>query len=148
MILTNIKRLSAYKGISEHLDKAMDFILSAEKDISLGKHIIDGDEIYAIVSEITPKLGGEIIYEAHRKYIDLHYILEGTETARVADLDECISVTEYNAEDDYLLCKANGKKFTLSPGEIYIVHPADAHAPGGTETGEKIKKIVVKVKVD
>ncbi len=147
MIITNIKRLSTYKGLSKNLDKAIDFILSAEKDIAIGKHLIDGDAVYANVAELTPKVGTETIYEAHRKYIDIHYLLEGVEIAGYADIDECTPTTEYSDEQDYLLLKADGKKFTLRPGEIYIVYPEDAHAPSGSETGETIKKIVAKVKV-
>ncbi len=147
MIVTNTKRISTYKGLSENLDKAIDFILSVPKDISLGKHSIDGDEVYALVSELTPNLGGETIYEAHRKYIDIHYVLEGVEVARCADIDDCTPTTEYDEEKDYLLLNASGKKFTIFPDEIYIVYPEDAHAPNGTETGETIRKLVVKIKV-
>ncbi len=148
MIITNIKRLSTYKGISKALDQAIDFVLSTEKDIAFGKYAIDGDRVYAIVSEITPKLGAETIYEAHRAYIDIHYILEGVEVAGVADIDECVPTTEYDAEKDVLFLKGQGKKFKLLPGDIYIVHPEDAHAPCGTETGETIKKIVVKIQAN
>ncbi len=147
MILTNIKRLSTYKGISEHLDKAIDFVLSVPKDIALGKHTIDGDDVYAVVQEICPKVGAETVYEAHRKYIDIHYLLEGVEVAGCVDIDDCTPTTEYDEEKDCLFLKAIGRKFTILPEEIYIVHPEDAHAPGGTETGETIKKIVVKIKV-
>ncbi len=148
MILTNIKRIATYKGISENLDKAIDFILSAKQDIAIGKYIIDGDNIYANVSESFPKQSTETIYEAHRVYIDIHLLLEGIEIAGFADIDECTPTSEYNAEGDYIFLKANGKKMKILPGDVYIVHPEDAHAPGGTETGEAIKKIVVKVKAD
>ncbi len=150
MILTNKKRISTYKGISERLDKAIDFILSVPKDISIGKHTIDGDDVYAVVQEIFPKVGAETVYEAHRKYIDIHYIMEGVEIAHTADIDDCTPTTAYDEEKDFLLfalSNASGTKFTLLPDDVYIVHPEDAHAPGGTETGEAIRKIVVKIKV-
>ncbi len=147
MIITNKKRLSTYKGLSPNLDKGIDFILSVSKDISLGRHTIDGDDVYANVGEIIPKKDAPVVYEAHRKYIDIHYILEGVEVAGCADLDDCTPTTEYSEENDCILLKGEGQAFTIRPEEIYIVYPEDAHAPGGTKTGEMIKKIVVKVKV-
>ncbi len=148
MIITNLKRIATYKGISENLDKAIDFVLSADGSISDGKHIIDGDNVYANVMTITPKVNGDTVYEAHRKYIDIHYILSGVEISGCADIDDCTPTTEYSDENDcILLVSESGRMNKFLPKEAYIVYPEDAHAPNGSETGETIRKIVVKVKV-
>lgn len=37
MIIGNIKNISAYKGLNERIDKAVDFVLNAPADIARGQ---------------------------------------------------------------------------------------------------------------
>ena len=53
MIYGEIKELKFYKGISENLDKAIDYILSRDiKKGTPGKNVIDGD-IFIFLTTLT-----------------------------------------------------------------------------------------------
>ena len=81
MIYGEIKDLGLYKGISKNLDRAIDYILSGEyKNGVVGKNVIDGDNVYFNQpdSPITKEVKDGFI-ENHKKYIDIHVVIEGEE---------------------------------------------------------------------
>lgn len=45
-----------------------------------GKHIIDEDLMHVIVSTYTTENGTEKLFEAHRKYIDIQFMIRGRES--------------------------------------------------------------------
>lgn len=101
-------------------------------------------------SEVTPSdedgAGNKKLFEAHRKYIDLHYILEGTEQFGYANIDTLKPVNEYSEADDYLLLDGEASRITLNKGDFAIVFPEDAHIPAmGYPNSKKVKRAVVKI---
>ena len=71
--------------------------------------------------------------EAHRKYIDIMYVVDGEETIYVKPtfaLSEIIS--EYDSEKDYLLASfdSDAVAYHLKAGDMLVLFPEDAHAPG------------------
>lgn len=71
--------------------------------LSAGEHEIIGREVYAIVSEYTPKEATECNFEAHRKYIDFQYLISGKEKMGVTTLDKVVPICEYDEEKDNCL---------------------------------------------
>ncbi|MBD2861166.1 YhcH/YjgK/YiaL family protein [Paenibacillus oceani] len=72
-------------------------------------------------------------FEAHRKYIDVHVVLEGTEYVEVTHVDNLTNATEYDSESDYLLGDASSTCVFggyLEPGSFLICFPEDAHRVG------------------
>ncbi len=87
--------------------------------------------------------------EAHREYLDIHYVLCGEEGFGYADVSSLTPTTDYNSEKDYILLKGGMDKLLLKEGEFCIVFPEDAHLPGGFgRTTDKLKKAIVKIKLD
>ncbi|EHI76379.1 YhcH/YjgK/YiaL domain protein [Fusobacterium sp. oral taxon 370 str. F0437] len=84
MIYAELKDIKNYKGINENLDKAIDFITEKKYlNASFGKNIVDGDKIYFNHPEkpmTRENTGLELEY--HKKYVDIHIILEGEEALR------------------------------------------------------------------
>lgn len=146
MIIGNIKNIEVYKGLSKNIDKAIDFIVNLDKT-SDGNYEIDGQNIYAMINTISPKGLDGMVYEAHRQYIDLHYIIEGTEILGYERTELCTPQNEYNNDEDYQLYSAQGTLINLKKGDFYIVHPFDAHAPECNKDGKKIRKVIIKIKV-
>lgn len=146
MITGNIENLAVYRGMSKNIDKAIDFILTLEKTDD-GDYEIDGKNVYAMINTISPKSLNEMAYESHRKYIDLHYIIDGTEILGYERTKLCTAKNEYDSEEDYQLYSAQGNLIKMKKGDFYIVHPFDAHAPECNKSGEKIKKVIIKIKI-
>ena len=87
-------------------------------------------------------------FEAHRKYIDLHYIFEGSEDFGYANIMYLGPVTKYNEKNDYLLLKGEISRITLYAGDFAIVFPEDAHISAMSNKDTKtVKRAVVKIPV-
>ena len=74
---------------------------------------IDGTKIYASVSEYTTKEYEDAKFEGHRKYIDIQYIVSGTESIEMADISKVTANTDYNENKDiefYGNCDKTNKK--------------------------------------
>lgn len=148
MILDSLKNRGVYAGVDERLAMAFDFL--SETDFSSfpdGKVELKGDEVFAIAQSYDSKPLEDAKWEAHRKYIDLQFIVEGVEKIGVAKVDSLIPITEYDDEGDCVLLEGSGDMFTLSAGDFAILHPWDAHMPGvALNTPSAVRKVVVKIK--
>ena len=113
-----------------------------------GKYEIDKSDIYALVQsyETKPKEKGS--WEAHRRYLDIQYIVEGIELIGYAALGIMKPCCEYKEKEDYLLFEGKGDFFILRPKNFAIFLPQDVHMPGLAVTNpQMVKKVVVKVRV-
>lgn len=116
-----------------------------------GRHEIDGDDIYANVSDaaVLEPYAADATMEAHRAYIDVHVPVSGAETYGYAYDETAKTSPAFDVAKDYCLFKNPAmRKITIEPGEfIAFLPPCGAHAPNRT-TGTKrtIRKIVVKVR--
>ncbi|MGZ3839068.1 MAG: YhcH/YjgK/YiaL family protein [Flavisolibacter sp.] len=117
------------------------------KDLSLGRHDIDGDNVYATVTESPTKNLDSTQFESHKKYIDLQYVITGEELIAVNPVSRSIVTRPYEAKRDAANYQAKGKTYKLTPGVFFIFFPGDAHRPGITPGGNKTdKKIVIKIR--
>ncbi|OBZ12776.1 YhcH/YjgK/YiaL family protein [Bacillus sp. FJAT-26390] len=92
---------------------------------------------------------GEKRFEAHRKFIDIHVVLEGREYVEVSDVERLSDLTEYDPEHDIQFGDASaGHAFKgyLEPGYFLICFPEDTHLVGAHEQSEQtVRKIVYKI---
>ncbi len=147
MIFGKLEDLHIYKALSDNMSKAVDFVLNFKEEMEDGKYEIDGKNVYAMVSTSKTKEHSEPIFEAHRKYIDLQFIVRGEEDTGYAPANDLKVTTPYVEADDYLLAEGKGSKVRVSAGEFYIAYPCDGHLPGRSENPGEIRKVVVKVLV-
>ena len=86
--------------------------------------------------------------EAHRKYLDIQYIVKGQEVVGYAPLEACQIVGEFNEEKDIGKYTGNFEYITIGEGMCYVAFPEDAHMPGRhLEVPNDFVKVVVKLKV-
>ena len=86
--------------------------------------------------------------EAHRKYLDIQYIVKGKEVVGYAPLDNCQIVGEFNEEKDIGKYTGDFEYITINEGICYVAFPEDAHMPGRhLEVPNDFVKVVVKLKV-
>jgi YhcH/YjgK/YiaL family protein len=142
----------AYFKNKERWDKAFSFLKDNDlSKLELKKYDIDGDNLYATISEYITKDRENTKFEAHRKYMDIQYVVAGSE---VMDLSSSSKIKEvlvpYDAEKDIeFYSVGESSELQATPDKFFIFLPTNLHRPG-LKSGENanVRKIVVKVKID
>jgi YhcH/YjgK/YiaL family protein len=150
MIIDKIENSHLYERISERIKQAFEYIHNTDlKIIKPGKYEIDGENIFALISEYKTKSESEGKLEAHRKYLDVQYVIEGEELMGYAPLGTQEILEPYKEENDILFFKGE-KSFTkVSSGMFAIFFPEDVHMPGiSAGKVSDVKKLVIKVRVN
>lgn len=149
MILDKIENANLYKGIHPGIKKALNYIENADfKDLPMGKHEIEGNDLFVIFKEYDTKPVDGKLLEAHREYIDVQYIVEGAEQMGVTMHTGQVPKKQYDAVDDYMLFDERYDIITVNKGMFAIFFPDDIHMPDIT-TGEpsNVKKAIFKVRI-
>ena len=146
MILTTLASAERYEALHPELAAAFRYL--RETDLSAlapGRHEIDGERLYAMVLHAPGKPREEAKLEAHRRYLDVQYLLSGEEWFGWRPTAECgPPVGDFDeAADAGLFAEQPVAWYPLAPGTLAIFFPEDAHAPGIGE-GD-LRKVVVKV---
>ena len=149
MIIANIKDAKRYESLCKEFAKAFEYLKTLNNDTPVGKFEGDGfrGSVATFVTSDTAKDGTEKLIEAHRDYLDIHYVISGSECVGYSDIDKLTVEREYDAEGDYLLLRGEVNRLILSPGEFCIVFPEDAHIPGMIGNTPSFIKAVVKIKL-
>jgi YhcH/YjgK/YiaL family protein len=119
--------------------------------LEVKRYDIDGDNLFATVSEYLSKNEDVAKFEAHRKYIDIQYVISGKEIMNVAPLKTAKEVlVPYDAEKDIeFLTVSKIADFKASPSCFFVFFPDDAHRPGLKDgVNSPVRKIVIKLKVE
>lgn len=92
----------------------------------------------------------DALFEAHRKYIDIQFIIAGHEKIGVCKYETCTTNIPYDNEKDIEFLNANKFEYIeMNTGDFLILYPEDAHKPS-ISTGNKpthVRKLVIKVPV-
>jgi YhcH/YjgK/YiaL family protein len=130
-------------------DKAFAFLKNTDlKTLSVGRHNIDGNNVYATVQESPTKDLDKTAFESHRKYIDLQLVITGEENMGKAPLSSVTVSKPYDERTDLANYTGDGKIYNVPAGTFMLFFPKDAHRPNITPGGNKVdKKIVIKIKV-
>ena len=148
MIVDKIENIDTYKELSANIKRTINYIKATDfTKMKLGKHEID-EYIFALVNKYETQENSLNILEAHKKYIDFQYILQGREIIEHEFLNNQRIHKEYNEENDYSLYYSTEEKnkIKFSEGMFSILFPDDLHMPGiiNKESSE-IFKIVFKI---
>ena len=151
MILANIKDAERYCTLNKSFPAVFEFLKTLSKESTEGTvsddYRVNFSGKYIETSDKNPD-GTEKSFEAHKKYIDIHYCISGSEGIGYADVSSLTPTTEYDEENDYFLLSGEYQKVILREGDFCIVFPEDAHIPMMCGfTGGKLLKAVAKVKL-
>jgi YhcH/YjgK/YiaL family protein len=117
-------------------------------EIAKGKYKIDGENIFSIVNEFETKDKHECEVEAHKKHIDIQYLVKGTELFGYAPLTTQKAVVDYDELNDLTIYKEDVSFIKLEAGMFIIFYPTDLHQPEVREFEPvTVKKVVVKIKI-
>ena len=150
MIYDNINNLGLYEGISEDIRIGLEYLHDMRLDIEKGVYELS-PHVKAIVSEYTTKEENEYGYEAHRDYIDIQYLVSGSEKICYLPLEYLKETKPYNKEIDaafYVENEFKPQELLLGNGYFSILFPQDGHMPQlCVDKPVPVKKVVVKVKI-
>jgi biofilm protein TabA len=138
-----------YRINKAYWDKAFTFLKEENlQTLSKGKHAIDGDNVFASVTEDPSKDFDKTNWESHRKYIDVQCVLVGEERMGKWPVAEVTSTTKpYDETKDVANYTAPGKFYNIHAGTFIIFFPGEAHRPNITPGGNKVvKKLVIKIR--
>jgi len=151
MILDRIDNARLYVGLHARFSKAFEILtdktLTKKKD---GKYPVDGENIYYTIQRYTTKPLNEGKLEAHRKYIDIQFLLMGQEILGYAPLKGLTIAQEYNPAKDiaFFNTPKDITKIKLEPVLFCILFPDDAHLPCLQLAGpQEVRKVVIKIRL-
>lgn len=149
MIFDHITNLHTYKGLSLDIYSGLLFLQQATPDLAPGTYQIS-PRVKAIVSEYETKVKNEVGYEAHRKNIDIQYLLKGEERVACLSLEKLKETKPYSEEKDAVFFTASVQpiEMTLGGGYFAIFFPQDGHMLQlSVDEPKMVKKVVVKVEI-
>lgn len=145
MILDYVKNIGLYEGCNKNLSKIAKFIGEHDmKALEKGKYDL-GDECFVNILESNPTTSTK--WESHVKYLDVQYIIDGSETIKWQLLEKITKTTEYDEVKDRFLGTGEGPAIPVLSGMFMILFPEDAHCPGIKAEHDFVKKAVFKIKI-
>jgi YhcH/YjgK/YiaL family protein len=137
-----------YQLNKKYWDEAFAFLKNHGLDtLAAGRYNIDGDNVYAMITENPTKNMDSTKWESHHNYIDLHLVIKGEEKIGIAPVSNLAVTMPYDASKDLANYSGEGNFYTALPGTFFLFFPGDAHRPNITTGGNKPdKKIVIKIR--
>ncbi|MFA5687986.1 MAG: YhcH/YjgK/YiaL family protein [Kiritimatiellales bacterium] len=150
MIIDRIENVPLYAGLGAKVQQALEYLAKTDfKALESGRYEIAGDEVFALVQRYETKPHDQGLWEAHRRYIDVQYLVSGSEIMGYAPLDTLAVKEPYKPENDCELLTGTGDFLTVSPRMFAVFFPQDAHMPGlMNKIPEPVIKVVVKVQCE
>ena len=149
MIKDKLYNAEAYYRLSDNLKIGFEWLKNTDLEkIEDGKYLIDGEKVYANVQTYETK--ETALYESHRNYIDIQYMVDGIEKIGVTDYKNCVTEEAYDEKRDIEFLNFEGEEeyYSLKEGEFVVFYPQDAHKPSINYDGKRVvKKVVVKVAI-
>jgi YhcH/YjgK/YiaL family protein len=148
MVLDKIQNHSIYEKLNLRFAAAFNFILKTDfSALPEGKHLVEGEDLFAIYQQYNTKDASECMLEAHRKYIDIQYIIQGEENIGIAPLTDQPTLIPYDGEKDVAFFTGLSHPFKLEAGNFTIFFPSDLHMPClKVNESSPVKKVVMKVR--
>ncbi len=127
--------------------KAFEYLQSVDfNEYDEGKYPIDGNDMYASISEYVTKSDGQL--EGHVEYIDIQYIVKGCEFIGFAKKNGQKESIPYSNERDIAFYEGEYEQFKIEEGQFAIFFPDDLHLPClKCDKPSVVRKVVVKVRV-
>lgn len=147
MIIGNIHHLQSW--LPDALRQAIEHVKAHVNEATpLGKHDIDGNNLFYLISEDSTEPQAERRAEYHARYLDIQIVLRGQEGMTFSTLPAGEPQTDWLADKDiaFLAEGAQEKTVILNEGDFVVFYPGEVHKPlCAVGTPAKVRKAVVKV---
>jgi biofilm protein TabA len=149
MVVDHLENAHRYEPLHPAFGAAFEFLRSPRlAALATGRHAIDDDRVFAMIGSATQVGRQRARLEAHRRYIDIRFLIDGHEVVGWQSLDRCTDIAvPYDPATDLIFFRHQPDIWMpLPPQTIAVFFPTDAHAPLGGE-GDLRKMVVIKVAV-
>ncbi len=152
MIVADLEHIEHQVSMTPALKKAVDFLRRKDIDeLTDGRVEIDGDNVFAVVQRYETARMDALMFECHRKYIDVQFIVSGEEVIGWVPAERMTISRAYDEGKDICFGSVPTGKWTplyLEAGQAAVFWPEDGHAPKqAVHAPSPVMKIVVKVAV-
>ena len=126
MIIDHLHHAQQFHVLGIGIRAGLDFL--ARPDLSTlekGRYDLpNSGGSYAVVQEHETRLRAQAKWEAHRKMLDLQFMIRGRELMGYADISK-LNMGEYHDDDDYCLGEGEGEWLQLDGQRFMILFPQD-----------------------
>lgn len=149
MLYGTLKHLDSYRGIHPGVMRGLEILRDTDfSQLEDARYEVDGDNLFFSLQSYESKPANGTP-EAHKKYVDIQFLVSGRERMGVAPLEDMVEVVEARPEGDIWLYHGPTDEILLTGDRFAALWPEDAHAPGIAVDGpERCRKCVVKVKIN
>lgn len=149
MIVDSIANASLYFGVNKDFAKVFEVLKSLDGNTPEGKIVLDDGKVWVNVQYFGDKApSADPKFEEHRKFIDIHYIVDGAEKFGYSNLDRLTVTVPYSEERDVEFSKGEISEVILKSGDFLVTYPQDAHIPNMVKlTDGKMVRAVAKIRI-
>jgi YhcH/YjgK/YiaL family protein len=144
MILDDLANAARYEKLHPGFRPGFEFLRRPDlRTLDTGRHELDGERVFALLNRELGRGREGARLEAHRKYIDIQFLVDGDEEIGWRPTAECREVSEpYDeARDVGFFADPPQAWIALPKGKFMIFFPDDAHAPLAA-TGPNLKAVI------
>ena len=150
MILTPLRDADRYAPALTGMPEALAWLRAFDPSLPDGRHPIDGDCVFALVSSYATGPATEKRFEAHRRHADVQWIAAGAERILYVPVNGLPVAEPYSEENDVLFFEEPKVSTSLlvNTGDVAFFFPEDAHKPGCMAGARhNVRKVVVKIRL-
>ena len=149
MIIDSIRNAKKYYAVHPSFEKAFRALSEIDESTPDEKITVDGDNVFINLSAYTNKNVNDCLFESHKKYIDIQFVIDGSEIIDVCDTDT-LKATDDRLDTDDIAFYENTDDFSrahLTEGLFVVLFPGEAHRPCVAPDGKgvKVRKAVAKI---
>lgn len=148
MIFAKLSDAADYRGIHPRLDRVID-CLNEEflRRVGTETQKLEDELLYVTRFDYETIPLEEAFFEAHKKYLDVHLMMDGEERVDISHPD---TLALFDHKDDFYAYRGEAEQtLILTPGSFLVVFPGDAHRIKVQVKGpETVSKVVFKLLVN
>ncbi|AKJ41276.1 YhcH/YjgK/YiaL family protein [Pragia fontium] len=134
MITGNIHHLELVPYLPAKLKDAIEYIKkNIHPDTPLGKHDIDGNNVFVLIFNDSTEAAENRRAEYHQRYLDIQIVLQGEESMGFSNLPAGKPTDNWLADKDIAFLPAGEseqeKQIILKEGDFVVFYPNEVHKP-------------------
>lgn len=147
MITDIINNAVVYSKLRPGIRKALAYIVQTDLcKMEPGQYPLGDSGLKAIISEYQTHEPLNHKWEAHRKFIDVQFMIKGTENMGYTFNSPKSTALPYDENNDIIFFMAEGFHFPFNENCFAVFYPGELHQPGiWNGNPVQVKKLVVKV---
>lgn len=147
MIIDSIDNWGKYISVHKDFEKVFSFLRDL-KEGTAGTTVLEKENVWVNVVEVQEQQGHAKVFEAHRQFLDIHYIVSGEVKFGYSNIDRLKTKEPYNVATDCEFLEGYANAVHLKKGDFMIAFPEDAHIPDLEKINDgKLIRAVAKIRI-